>query len=100
MHVPPDWPADFVRRLPQPYAPKGVYQLLGLSFQPSPVVPVVLSTMDYADHGRFRSEARRTFWIWHTGCAPDDKWRCRACGHKWNDTDRRGVVAGDPQDFD
>ena len=22
-------------------------------------------------------------WIWHTGCCPEQKWKCGACGHNF-----------------
>lgn len=100
MHVPPDWPAVLCDGCHNRMRRRRFTSFSAFRFSLHPSCPSCSAQWTMRTTAGFVARPPEEPWIWHTGCTPDEKWRCRACGHKWNGTDRRGGIAVDPQDFD
>lgn len=81
--VPSDWPAVLCDSCHDCMRNGGFTSFLDFRFSLHPRCPSCSAQWTMRTVAGFIAEPFDQPWILHTGCCPDQKWRCGACGHKW-----------------
>ena len=92
MRFPPDWPAVLCDSCHDRMRAGGFTSFLDFRFSLHPQCPSCFAQWTMRTTAGFIVKAIKEPWIQHTGCCPDQRWWCAACGHRWGGRDEPGVT--------
>lgn len=81
--VPLDWPAVLCDPCHDRMRLGGFTNFLDFRFSRHPACPSCSARWSLRTTAGFAAEPPHQPWIRHTGCCPDERWQCGACGHRW-----------------
>lgn len=82
--VPPDWPSVLCDTCHDRMRLGGFTNFLDFRFGLHPRCPSCAARWTLRTTAGLVAELPEEPWLLHTGCCPDQKWRCGACGHRWD----------------
>lgn len=83
IRIAPDWPAVLCDACHDRMRRGGFTSFLDFRFSLHPPCPSCSAQWTMGTTAGFIAVLPEEPWIRHTGCCPDQKWWCGACGHKW-----------------
>lgn len=86
LRVPADWPAALCESCHDRMRAGGFTNFLRFRFSLHPPCPSCAAQWTMRTRAGWPVYIPVIPWIRHTGCCPDPRWLCGACGHKWGPT--------------